>query len=148
MASGGSAALRMKMLQFGYNLGFTPIYWDSAKAVLKVSKSKKRLRWIHFQLLLVALYELFLFYQSVRPLGARESTSRVRVRYLAFLWIFMNCDHVGNIWISEYVTFMNNLNHCTKNAGSCKLPSNEIDNRGHSFEHYCPIKFLQFQHTS
>ena len=117
---GQTASLRMKMLNFGYNLGFAPVYWHRSKSILKVSKSKLRLGWINVQLLLVALYELFLIYQSVKPLEAGKPTSRVRVRYLAFLWICMNCDHVGNTRISEYVNLMNNLNRCTGNTNNCK----------------------------
>ena len=114
MAPAKSQTLLLRILKFGFTLGFTPVYWDSSAAILKVSQSRVRLAWTKIQLVFVVLYELFLVYQAIKPLNFGGSKSRTQVRYLGVLWIFMNCDHVGNIWIPEYVVLMNELNAYTR----------------------------------
>ena len=117
MAS-NSHPLRMKILNFVYKVGFTPIYWDKSNAVLRISKSRIRLGWIKVQLLLVLLYELFLTYQVTR---LEDSMGRMRVIYLAVFWTLTNCDHVGNLLAPEYVQLMNRLNAITRTSNLRKL---------------------------
>ena len=118
--------LSLKILKFGYNTGFTPVYWDGGTKGLKVSNSKIRLGWTKIQLLLILLYELFLLWQALKPCS-EGGTSRIRERYLAGLWIFMNCDQIGNIFISEYVELMNKLNdYIGRNDSKCKPMRNVL----------------------
>ena len=103
----------MKILNFGYTFCFTPIRWDSSAQVLKVSTSRIRLRWIEIQLLLVLIYEIFLVYQAA-TVKAESYLDRLKIIYVAGLWIQMNCHQIGCIWMSDYVELINKLSEYKK----------------------------------
>ena len=114
-ASGTTTAvptnLRIKILKLGYSLGLTSIYWDETEGILKVSPSKRRIAWRLVQAFLVVLDEIFLFYQSTfrKIEGENAYSRRIQIRYYFALWMFMSCNHVGDIWAMEYVRLMNGL---------------------------------------
>ena len=116
--------LRIQILTFGYILGFTPICWDKWHGALKISRSVSRMGWIKAQILLVLLYQAFLFYQALKP--SEAGTSRVRVIYLSVL-----LDHIGNIWIPEYVDLMmKKLNTYIRKQDNCKRRNNTGSSAG------------------
>ena len=106
-----SQSLRIKILKFGYSAGLTLICWDDLHGALKLSPTKYRSRWIFLQNVLVLLYQLFLIHQSaLKSLGGGFSESDlVRVRYSAGLWLFLNVNHFGDAWATEYVRLINGL---------------------------------------
>ena len=111
--------LRIKILKFGYSTGLTAVGWDDTLEKLKLTRTKSRVGWILVQALLIFLYQVFLIYQStvkVLDLEVSEST-KIRLRYNTGLWIFMACDHIGDIWSGEYVRLLNGLEGFKKKCG-------------------------------
>ena len=104
-----SEDFRMKLLNFGYAMGFTVFRWDSSAQVLRISPSRIRSAWIKIQLLLVLIYELFLVYQVAKSTRAESGLDLFKTIYLSVLWTALNCGHIGSIWTSEYVDLMNKL---------------------------------------
>ena len=101
--------LRMKMLNFGYTMGFTVIRWDGSAQVLRISPSRVRSAWNKIQILLVLMYEVFLVYQAVQPVKSGNLTDKMQIIYVAGTWILNNSYNIESIWTSEYVALMNKL---------------------------------------
>ena len=113
--------LRIRIVKLGYSLGLTSIYWDETLGKLKVSQSKRRLAWRLFQAFLIALDEIFLFYQSAfrKIEGENAYSRRIQIQYYFALWMLMSCNHVGDVGAAEYVRLMNGLqNFKTKYGGN------------------------------
>ena len=108
----------MKILNAGYILGLTCIHYQKTERALEVSRSRVRSGWVQVQLLLVGLYQLFLLYQSVRAEG--DPWDCKQTRYITVLWIFMNCNHIGNLMPVEYVSLVNALEDLTRKKGDGK----------------------------
>ena len=116
-----SNPLRMKMLNFGYKLGFTPIYWDGSAEVLRISHSPIRATWMKIQLLLVLAYEVFLIHVAAKPVKDGNPLGQVQIIYLTLIWILMNSCFIVVIWVSDYVDLINKLNeHYSKTFNSRK----------------------------
>ena len=121
-----SQDLRLKLLNFGYILGFTPIRWDNSAEVLRISPSRIRLGWIKVQLLLVLIYEMFLIYQATQPGKAENPLGRLEILYLTVMWILMNPEYIGCIWLSDYVELMNKLSEYVKEFKRCKCQMRSV----------------------
>ena len=106
-----SNLLRDKIIKFGHLAGFTCVYWNDRQGQLKLSNSRLRRGWVAVQLLLVLVYEIYVFYRSfIEHSGSRFADKKTfRVRYIFMLWSFLNCNHIGNVLTAEYVRVMNGL---------------------------------------
>ena len=125
----------MSILNFAYKVGFTPMYWDSSRSILRISNSRIRLGWVAVQLLLVLLYEMFLTYQVTR---LEDSMDRMRVIYLAVFWTLTNCNYVGYLWAPEYVQLMNRLNDVSRKSALSEL---------HYYEYFVHPQKLNFSNN-
>ena len=111
--------LRIRILNFGYSAGLTSVRWDETVEELRLSRTKYRFGWTLVEALFVLMYQIFLIYQSTIKVLDMEipKGNKIRLRYNAGLWIFMVCNHIGDIWTGEYVVLMNGLESFKRQCG-------------------------------
>ena len=133
MTSRAHNDLFKKGLEVGYKLGLSSIRWDPRENRVMYHQSVPRFIWICVQLTLVLCYQAFLLYKCwVASVDASVSPrNRINIRYVAFAYIMLNCNHVIAVFKGkQFVQLLNDFRYLViQKLGEGKLVLINLPNK-------------------